>query len=157
MDILLISNEDMCRTRIAQELINSFGRGMKIFTAGIAEGNCVPDVVSEVMHEHGYEISKKKPSPLSMYIDKEWDCIITLSTDAAKEISSVIIKSNNIYKLNFEDALSDMGLSEDEIKNQVSALYEDMYHDLYEFYRDTLSDFLRPRCSCGANDYCRCE
>lgn len=33
MDILLISNEDACRSRIAQELLHTFGRGMNISTA----------------------------------------------------------------------------------------------------------------------------
>lgn len=45
MDILLLSNEDTCRSRIAQELLHTFGRGMNISTAGVMEGNCVPDVV----------------------------------------------------------------------------------------------------------------
>lgn len=30
MDILLISNEDACRSRIAQEFLYAFGRGMNI-------------------------------------------------------------------------------------------------------------------------------
>ena len=38
MDILLLSNEDTCRSRIAQELLHTFGRGMNISTAGVMEG-----------------------------------------------------------------------------------------------------------------------
>ena len=34
-NILIVSNNDMCRSRMAQEILNSFGRGMKISTAGI--------------------------------------------------------------------------------------------------------------------------
>lgn len=59
MDILLISNEDACRSRIAQELLHTFGRGMNISTAGVMEGNCVPDVVCNVMEQNGYGISRK--------------------------------------------------------------------------------------------------
>ena len=33
-NILIVSN-DMCHSRMAQEILNSFGRGMKISTAGI--------------------------------------------------------------------------------------------------------------------------
>ena len=54
MDILLISNEDTCRSRIAQELLHAFGRGMNISTAGIMEGNCVPDAVCNVMEQNGF-------------------------------------------------------------------------------------------------------
>ena len=56
MDILLISNEDACRSRIAQELLHTFGRGMNISTAG---QDCVPDVVCDVMEQNGYGISRK--------------------------------------------------------------------------------------------------
>lgn len=59
MDILLVSNEDTCRSRIAQELLHTFGRGMNISTAGVMEGNCVPDVVCNVMEQNGYGISRK--------------------------------------------------------------------------------------------------
>ena len=30
-NILIVSNNDMCRSRMAQEILNSFGRGMKIW------------------------------------------------------------------------------------------------------------------------------
>ena len=53
-NILIVSNNDMCRSRMAQEILNSFGRGMKISTAGILAGNSVPDVVCQVMEQNGY-------------------------------------------------------------------------------------------------------
>lgn len=34
-NILIVSNSDTCRSRMAQEILNSFGRGMKISTAGV--------------------------------------------------------------------------------------------------------------------------
>lgn len=157
MEILLISNEDMCRTRIAQELLYSFGRGMKLFTAGITEGSNVPDVVVNVMQQHGYEISRKKPVSVAVYNDHQWDYIITLSKDAEKEYQYLKLNTQHVIHLVFDDALNDMNLSEEELQEQVSALYEDMFKNLYEVYRDKISESLRPRCTCGANDYCRCE
>ena len=46
---------------------------------------------------------------------------------------------------------------ETELEHRISELYETMYRELYEFYRDELSEQLLPRCTCGANTYCRCE
>ena len=34
MNILIVSNNDACRSRMAMEILTSFGRGMKVFTAG---------------------------------------------------------------------------------------------------------------------------
>ena len=43
MDILLLSNEDTCRSRIAQEFLHTFGRGMNISTAGVMNYNTKTD------------------------------------------------------------------------------------------------------------------
>ena len=157
MDILLISNEDSCRTRIAQELLYSFGKGMKITTAGIAEAGAVPAEVSSVMSQKGYEVSRKKPSSVSVHAASHWDFVITLCEEAEDELKSLPLDAEHVAHFHFEDALADASVDEYEREAQISALYEDMYHTLYEFYRDVLSEFLLPRCTCGANDYCRCE
>ena len=46
---------------------------------------------------------------------------------------------------------------EDEQEERVRALYDIMHKELYEFFRSELMEKLLPRCSCGANTYCRCE
>ena len=57
----------------------------------------------------------------------------------------------------FEDPFKNRFQNESEQEKQVASLYETMYRRLYEFYRDELSEQLLPRCTCGANTYCRCE
>ena len=86
MDILLLSNEDTCRSRIAQELLHTFGRGMNISTAGVMEGNCVPDVVCNVMEQNGYGISRKKPSGVGVYAHRSWDYVVILCKKAEEEL-----------------------------------------------------------------------
>ena len=49
MNILIVSNNDACRSRMAMEILTSFGRGMKVFTAGVLPGNGIPDTVFSVM------------------------------------------------------------------------------------------------------------
>ena len=118
-NILIVSNNDMCRSRMAQEILNSFGRGMKISTAGILAGNSVPDVVCQVMEQNGYDFSRRKP--------------------------------------NFTDPFQGGIHVENEQEERVRALYDIMHKELYEFFRSELMEKLLPRCSCGANTYCRCE
>lgn len=157
MDILILSNEDTCRSRMAQELLNSFGRGMKITTAGIAEGSAVPEIVSTVMNQKGYEISRKKPTHVSNYVNQQWDVVLTLCKDAEDELKMLNLQAEHTFSLVFDDPLEDRSLDEYEQETQLLALYDDMYRQLYELYRDKISEFLMPRCTCGANTYCRCE
>ena len=71
MDILLISNEDTCRSRIAEALLDSFGRGMKFFTSGIKTPDTpwqgVPDAVINVLSKHHLEARGQKPHIPSSY------------------------------------------------------------------------------------------
>ena len=57
MNILIVSNNDACRSRMAMEILTSFGRGMKVFTAGVLPGNGIPDTVFSVMEQNGYHLS----------------------------------------------------------------------------------------------------
>lgn len=92
-NILIVSNNDMCRSRMAQEILNSFGRGMKISTAGILAGNSVPDVVCQVMEQNGYDFSRRKPCDVATYAQQTWDYVITLCSEAEevqKEMQGVV-------------------------------------------------------------------
>ena len=87
LDILLVSNEDTCRSRMAQELLLSFGRGMTIFTAGTLAGSAVDGLVPEVMSEQGHEISRKKPMSVDTYRGQQWDVVITLCDEAREAVA----------------------------------------------------------------------
>ena len=136
-NILIVSNSDTCRSRMAQEILNSFGRGMKISTAGVLVGNSVPDVAT--------------------YAQQTWDYVITLCPEAEevqKEMQGVVRK---YVSFNFTDPFQGGIHVEDEQEERVRALYDIMHKELYEFFRSELMEKLLPRCSCGANTYCRCE
>ena len=140
-NILIVSNNDMCRSRMAQEILNSFGRGMKISTAGILAGNSVPDVICQVMEQNGYDFSRRKPCDVTTYAQQTWDYVITLCPEA-EEVHKEMQGGIHV---------------EDEQEERVRALYDIMHKELYEFFRSELMEKLLPRCSCGANTYCRCE
>ena len=156
-NILIVSNNDMCRSRMAQEILNSFGRGMKISTACILAGNSVPNIVCRVMEQNGYDFSHRKPCDVATYTQQTWDYVITLcpeAEDVQKEMQGVVRK---YVSFNFADPFLEGTYTEDEQQEQVMALYDIMHKELYEFFRSELMEMLLPRCSCGANTYCRCE
>ena len=157
MDVLLISNGDACRSRMAQEILYSFGRGLKLFTAGVAEESAVPQLVSQVMQDKGYEVSKKKPTHVSVYAKQPWDYVITLTSEAEEERRILPLAERPFSFCTFEDPFISPGLSDLELEENLRNLYDKMYKELYELYRDELSERLLPKCTCGANTFCRCE
>ena len=80
-----------------------------------------------------------------------WQC------EAEEELNFLTLNAKRQVHFNFEDPFKNRFQSEGEQEQQIATLYETMYRQLYEFYRDELSEQLLPRCTCGANTYCRCE
>lgn len=133
-NILIVSNSDTCRSRMAQEILNSFGRGMKISTAGVLVGNSVPDVVCQVMEQNGYDFSRRKPCDVATYAQQTWDYVITLCPEAEevqKEMQGVVRK---YVSFNFADPFRGGIHADDEQEERVVALYDTMHKELYEFF-----------------------
>ena len=157
LDILIISNDDTCRSRMAQELLRSFGRGMTIFTAGVQAGSEVPEAVARLMGEQGYEISRKKPTDMGTYARQPWDVVITLCDEAKEAFVAMEMKAKHTQHFLFDDPFAKRGLSDEEQQAQWLEVYRAMHRELFRYYRNVLSDLLMPSCTCGANTYCRCE
>lgn len=157
MNLLIVSNNDICRSRMALEILSAFGRGMKIFTAGVLPGNNVPDVVYNVMERNGFSLSRKKACDIELYCHQPWDYVITLCQEAENACKYFDNKVGNWKHFSFDDPLRDICRDDDEQEHRISEVYDKMQRQIYEFYRDELSEQLLPRCRCGANTYCRCE
>ena len=131
-----------------------------VFTYGkIAQliGNPQYSRMVGVMEQNGYDCSRKKASDVDIYCHQPWDYVITLCEEA-KEVEGDFNKEVKNWKhFSFDDPFQHIYEDETELEHRISELYETMYRELYEFYRDELSEQLLPRCTCGANTYCRCE
>ena len=142
MNILLVSNSDICRSRMAQKILSSFGYGTKIFTSGVLPGRVVPSSVVGVMEQNGYDCSRKKASDVDIYCHQPWDYVITLCEEA-KEVEGDFnkeVKTGSIFLLMTRFSIF-MRMKQN-WNISISELYETMYRELYEFYRDELSEQL---------------
>ena len=157
LKILLVSNEDACRSRMAEALLSSFGRGMMITTAGICEANRVPEAVGEVMEQVGHEISRAKPTALAHRLASTYDFVITLCKEAEEEWKRTNMGVVHVAHLDFADPLANAEGDEQALRESIETVYQEMDRVLYRLYRDELRELLLPRCSCGANTFCRCQ
>lgn len=99
----------------------------------------------------------QETSGVGTYTHRSWDYVITLCKEAGEELKFITLDAKQQVHFDFEDPFKNRFQNESEQEKQVASLYETMYRRLYEFYRDELSEQLLPRCTCGANTYCRCE
>lgn len=79
------------------------------------------------------------------YVNQSWDyiiCICELADQIRKQFRGEVGQWRDF-------ALESATLSDKET--------EEFHRKIYELYRDELKERLLPRCTCGANDFCRCE
>lgn len=157
MDILILSHADSCRSRIAQSFLSSFGKGMKIYSAGIQPSAEIHPLTLRVIKEAGIETSNQPPHSIYEYTDKPWDCVIALCENT-HELQQLFSKgAGNWYNCPFDDLLSKLFEDESKLWESMNFLKESIRKSMYELYRDELMEQLLPRCTCGANTFCRCE
>ena len=155
-NILIISSEDVCRSRMAKALLADFGRGMQLTTAGVIAGNVIPQLVDDVMEEHGYEVSHQKAKALSDIQAENIDFVITLCPEAKEAFLEMGLDIKSQAHFDVSDPFAKRA-SEEQMRAAMETTYEELYRLLFRLYRNVLSDMLMPTCTCGANTYCRCE
>ena len=156
MDILLLSRDDSCRSRIAAALLGSFGRGIKYHTAGLSPTVAVSDRLVSLAREWGLELSIQHPADLADFVGRPWDCVVTLCPEVERIVKDIPIQASYYQAFDFADLIP--ALQREPVDTEgLEAQYEVMRRQLYRFYRDILVDWVMPLCTCGANTYCRCE
>lgn len=94
MNLLIISNADSCRSRIAQALLSSFGKGMKVYSAGTMPTAEIHPLVLKLIKETGIEPNTQPPHSIREYTNENWDHIIVLS-GTADDIRNLFRKEVN--------------------------------------------------------------
>ncbi len=67
MNLLIISNADSCRSRIAQALLSSFGKGMKVYSAGTMPAAEIHPLVLKLIKETDIEPNTQPPHSIREY------------------------------------------------------------------------------------------
>ena len=110
------------------------------------------DVYKRQMEQNGYDCSRKKASDVDIYCHQPWDYVITLCEEA-KEVEGDFNKEVKNWKhFSFDDPFQHVYGDETELEYRISELYETMYCELYEFYREMCirdRDFIVYRCADG--------
>jgi arsenate reductase (thioredoxin) len=134
MKILILCTGNSCRSQIAQGFLQSFDNRMQIFSAGTEPASRINPTAVKVMKEAGIDISNNKPKNVDMYLNEEWDYVITVCDDANESCPVFPGKVRNRLHLGFEDPSKVKG-SYTEIMNafyEVRNEIKDAFYELFE-------------------------
>ena len=103
MKILIICTGNSCRSQMAQGFLQSFDKRLHVFSAGTEPATRVNPTAKKVMNEAGVNISHHTPKNVSLYLNEEWDYVITVCDDANETCPVFPGKVRHRLHLGFED------------------------------------------------------
>jgi arsenate reductase len=123
---------------MAEGFLRQFDDHLHVRSAGTNPSDKVHPKAVQAMAEEGIDISGQKPENANMYLNDEWDFVITVC-DNAKETCPVFLgKVNHQLHIGFEDPAEATG-SEEEIMTFFRRVRDEIKRDFYQFYKNNLT------------------
>ncbi len=133
MKILILCIGNSCRSQMAQGFIESFDRYDEVHSAGTFPAKKVNAFAIEVMLEIGIDINQYYPKPVDIYLDDEWDYVITVCDEAHESCPVFIGSVKHRLHIGYEDPSVLVG-SDEFILEKFRQLRDKMRKELYELY-----------------------
>ena len=116
-----------------QGFLRQFDGHLHVRSAGTNPSDKVHPKAIQAMSEVRMDISGQEPENVDMYINDEWDYVITVC-DNAKETCPVFLgKVNHQLHIGFEDPAEATG-TEEEILTIFRQVRDEIKRDFYQFY-----------------------
>ncbi len=137
MKILILCTGNSCRSQMAHGFLQSFDDSLDVFSAGTkASGKLNPKAV-EVMKEAGVDISGHTSDSVDIYLNKEWDYVITVCGGANESCPVFVGKVKHRLHIGFEDP-SEVTGSEEFIYKEFIRIRDEIKDGFYQFYKNQL-------------------
>ncbi|MFG5858508.1 MAG: arsenate reductase ArsC [Dysgonomonas mossii] len=135
MRILILCTGNSCRSQMAHGFLQSFDPSLSVYSAGTKASGKVNPKAIEVMWDAGVDISHHTSDSVELYMNDEWDYVITVCGGANESCPAFSGKVKNRLHIGFDDPSEAMGRAEfiqseyirvrDEIKTAFYKLYTD--------------------------------
>lgn len=109
MKILILCTGNSCRSQMAHGFIQEFNPTFNVHSAGTKPAAQVNPKAVEVMAEAGVDISTHYPKNVDIYLDEEWDYVITVCGGANESCPNFTGKVANRLHIGFDDPSDAIG------------------------------------------------
>ena len=103
MRILILCTGNRCRSHMAHGFLKSFSSNIEVPSAGTSPAAQVNPLAVETMLEAGIDISSHTPKDVSIYLQQEWDYVITVCGGANESCPAFTGKVKHRLHMGFED------------------------------------------------------
>ncbi|MBN2682729.1 MAG: arsenate reductase ArsC [Bacteroidales bacterium] len=137
MKILILCTGNSCRSQMAHGFLQSFDKNLIISSAGTEASGKLNQRAVAVMKEVGVDISSHTSDSVEMYLDQEWDFVITVCGGANENCPAFFGKVKNRLHIGFEDP-SHLTGEEDFIMNEFRKVRDQIKDSFYQLFINKL-------------------
>lgn len=131
--ILILSDGNDCRSQMAEGILKSLDKSLKVFSAGLNPSNRLNPLTILAMDEMGIDIREFYPKNINSHANQSYDLIITLCEKAKVECNELIKKINSHYHFIIEHPL-EKKVNEEEVLNEFRKVRDKIYLNVFELY-----------------------
>jgi arsenate reductase (thioredoxin) len=137
MKILILCTGNSCRSQMAHGFLRSFDPDLTVCSAGTeASGKLNPKAVA-VMKEIGIDISHHTSDPVDLYLDQEWDYVITVCGGANEACPAFLGTVKHRLHIGFDDPSHAVG-SDEWIMSEFQRVRDEIKDQFFRFYLTNL-------------------
>lgn len=133
MKILILCTGNSCRSQMAQGFLQSFNNSLDVHSAGTEPASKVNPTAIKVMLETGIDLTKNTPKNVSIYLNNDWDYVITVCDDANETCPYFPGKVKKRIHLGFEDPSRFIGTETDTL-NEFRRIRDQIKSEFLRFY-----------------------
>jgi len=103
MKILILCTGNSCRSQMAHGFLQSFDPNLTVCSAGTKASGKLNEKAVVVMKEIGIDISHHTSDSVDLYLDQEWDYVITVCGGANETCPVFLGKVKHRLHIGFDD------------------------------------------------------
>lgn len=135
--ILILCTGNSCRSQMAHGFLQSFDKNIEVQSAGTEASGKLNEKAVKAMAEIGIDISHHTSDSVEIYLDKEWDYVITVCGGANENCPAFLGKVKHRLHIGFDDPSHATGTNEF-IWSEFIRVRNEIKEAFYKFYVENL-------------------
>lgn len=137
MKILILCTGNSCRSQMAHGFLQSFDQNITVCSAGTEASGKLNQKAVAVMNEIGIDISHHTSDSVDIYLNDEWDYVITVCGGANEACPAFLGKVKHRLHMGYDDPSHVTG-TDDYIWSEFRRVRDEIKEGFYEFYNSEI-------------------
>lgn len=135
--VLILCTGNSCRSQMAHGFLQSFDKDLMVRSAGTEASGKLNKNAVKVMSEIGVDISYHTSDSVDMYLNDEWDYVITVCGGANEACPAFMGKVKNRLHIGFDDPSHATG-TEEFIMSEFYRVRDEIKESFFKFYNEKI-------------------